>query len=140
VASGRTRDGFLTNSIVNMYAKFEMIDEARLMFNRAEKWSEALWNLPSSAYMRMGWPEVVVHVLVWVHWMGLKLDTFDFGGIPKAAQKLESSEYNLLPGIFFFEKGSITLIFALIDTHIFFLYRFKYMIINVHLKHHKACT
>jgi hypothetical protein len=25
-------------------------------------------------------------VLVWMHWMGLKLDTFAFGGILKAAQ------------------------------------------------------
>jgi hypothetical protein len=63
------------------------------MFNRAEKWSESLWNMPSSAYMRMGWPEVVVHVLVWMHWSGLKLDIFAFSGIVKAAQELESSEY-----------------------------------------------
>ena len=37
VASGLTRDAFLANSVIDMYAKCGMIDEVRLVFDRAEE-------------------------------------------------------------------------------------------------------
>jgi pentatricopeptide repeat protein len=92
VASGLAQDAFLTNSIIDMYAKCGMIDEVRLVFDRAEERDEASWNLLLSAYVRMGWPEVAVHVLVWMHRSGIKLDSFALGGILKACSELEGSE------------------------------------------------
>uniref|UniRef100_A0ACD6A326 Uncharacterized protein n=1 Tax=Avena sativa TaxID=4498 RepID=A0ACD6A326_AVESA len=92
VASGLARDAFLTNSVIDMYAKCGMIDEVRLVFDRAEERDEASWNLLLSAYVRMGWPEVAVHVLVWMHRSGVKLDSFALGGILKACSELEGSE------------------------------------------------
>uniref|UniRef100_A0A8I6YEJ5 DYW domain-containing protein n=2 Tax=Hordeum vulgare subsp. vulgare TaxID=112509 RepID=A0A8I6YEJ5_HORVV len=92
VASGLVQDVFLTNSVIDMYAKCGMIDEVRLVFDRAEERDEASWNLLLSAYVRMGWPEVAVHVLVWMHRSGVKLDSFALGGILKACSQLEGSE------------------------------------------------
>ncbi|KAM0901664.1 hypothetical protein ACQ4PT_019825 [Festuca glaucescens] len=92
VASGLARDAFLTNSVIDMYAKCGMIDEVRLVFDRAEERDEASWNLLLSAYVRMGWPEVAVHVLVWMHRSGVKLDSFALGGILKVCSELEGSE------------------------------------------------
>ncbi|CAM0877904.1 unnamed protein product [Alopecurus aequalis] len=92
VASGLARDTFLTNSVIDMYAKCRMIDEVRLVFDRAEERDEASWNLLLSAYVRMGWPEVAMDVLVWMHRSGVKLDSFALGGILKACSEIEGSE------------------------------------------------
>ncbi|XP_006652007.1 pentatricopeptide repeat-containing protein At3g13880-like [Oryza brachyantha] len=92
VVSGLARTAFLTNSIIDMYAKCRMIDEVRLVFDRAEERDEASWNLLLSAYVRMGWPEVAVNVLVWMHRSGVKLDSFALGGILKACSELGDSE------------------------------------------------
>ncbi|KAE8771115.1 pentatricopeptide repeat-containing protein [Hordeum vulgare] len=56
VASGLVQDVFLTNSVIDMYTKCGMIDEVRLVFDRAEERDETSWNLLLSAYLRMGWP------------------------------------------------------------------------------------
>ncbi|BAH92435.1 Os03g0840400 [Oryza sativa Japonica Group] len=92
VVSGLARTAFLTNSVIDMYAKCGMIDEVRLLFDRAEERGEASWNLLLSAYVRMGWPEVAVNVLVWMHRSGVKLDSFALGGILKACSELGDSE------------------------------------------------
>uniref|UniRef100_A0A0E0D9C5 Myb-like domain-containing protein n=1 Tax=Oryza meridionalis TaxID=40149 RepID=A0A0E0D9C5_9ORYZ len=92
VVSGLARTAFLTNSVIDMYAKCGMIDEVRLVFDRAEERDEASWNLLLSAYVRMGWPEVAVNVLVWMHRSGVKLDSFALGGILKACSELGDSE------------------------------------------------
>ncbi|XP_048572813.1 pentatricopeptide repeat-containing protein At3g13880-like isoform X1 [Triticum urartu] len=92
VVSGLAQDVFLTNSIIDMYSKYGLIDEVRLVFDRAEERDEASWNLLLSAYVRMGWPEVAVHVLVWMHRSGVKLDSFALGGILKACSELQGSE------------------------------------------------
>lgn len=92
VVSGLARSVFLTNSIIDMYAKCGMIDEVRLVFDRAEERDEASWNLLLSAYVWMGWPEVAVDVLVWMHRSGVKLDSFALGGILKACSELGDSE------------------------------------------------
>lgn len=92
VVSGLARTAFLTNSVIDMYAKCGMIDEVRLLFDRAEERDEASWNLLLSAYVRMGWPEVAVNVLVWMHRSGVKLDSFALGGILKGCSELGDSE------------------------------------------------
>ncbi|TVU44056.1 hypothetical protein EJB05_03483, partial [Eragrostis curvula] len=92
VVSGHARTAFVTNSVIDMYAKCGMIDEVRLVFDRAEERDEVTWNLLLSAYVRMGWPEVAVNVLVWMHRSGAKLDAFSLGGIVKACTELEDSE------------------------------------------------
>ncbi|XP_037441884.1 pentatricopeptide repeat-containing protein At3g13880-like [Triticum dicoccoides] len=92
VVSGLAQDVFLTNSVIDMYAKCGMIDDVRLVFDRAEERDEASWNLLLSAYVCMGWPEVAVHVLVWMHRSGVKLDSFALGGILKACSELQGSE------------------------------------------------
>ncbi|KAF8757464.1 hypothetical protein HU200_010987 [Digitaria exilis] len=92
VVSGLARTAFLTNSVIDMYAKCGMIDEVRLVFDRAEERDEVSWNLLLSAYVQMGWPEVAVNVLVWMHRSGVKLDAFALGGILKASSELEDSE------------------------------------------------
>ncbi|KAL6638238.1 hypothetical protein ACP70R_025810 [Stipagrostis hirtigluma subsp. patula] len=92
VVSGLARTAFVTNSVIDMYAKCGMIDEVRLVFDRAEERDEVSWNLLLSAYVRMGWPEVAVNVLVWMHRSGVKLDAFALGGILKACSELEESE------------------------------------------------
>ncbi|TKV90278.1 hypothetical protein SEVIR_9G018000v4 [Setaria viridis] len=92
VVSGVARTAFVTNSVIDMYAKCGMIDEVRLVFDRAQERDEVSWNLLLSAYVRMGWPEVAVNVLVWMHRSGVKLDAFALGGILKACSELEDSE------------------------------------------------
>ncbi|KAE8776847.1 pentatricopeptide repeat-containing protein [Hordeum vulgare] len=92
VASGLVQDVFLTNSIIGMYTKCGMIDEVSLVFDQVKERDKTSWNLLLSAYLRMGWPKVVVHVLVWMHWSGVKLDSFALGGILKACSELEGSE------------------------------------------------
>jgi pentatricopeptide repeat protein len=92
VASGLARTAFVTNSVIDMYAKCGMVDEVRLVFDRAEERDGTSWNLLLSAYVRMGWPEVAVNVLVWMHRSGVKLDAFALGGILKACSELEDSE------------------------------------------------
>uniref|UniRef100_A0A0D9W174 DYW domain-containing protein n=1 Tax=Leersia perrieri TaxID=77586 RepID=A0A0D9W174_9ORYZ len=92
VVSGLARTVVLTNSVIDMYAKCGMIDEVRLVFDRAEERDEASWNLLLSAYVRMGWPQVAVNVLVWMHRSGVKLDSFALSGILKACSELGSSE------------------------------------------------
>ncbi|CAN6297111.1 unnamed protein product [Urochloa humidicola] len=92
VVSGLARTAFVTNSVIDMYAKCGMIDEVRLVFDRAEERDEVSWNLLLSAYLRMGWLEVAVNVLVWMHRSGVKLDAFTLGGILKACSELEDSE------------------------------------------------
>ncbi|CAN6286225.1 unnamed protein product [Urochloa humidicola] len=93
VVSGLARTAFVTNSVIDMYAKCGMIDDVRLVFDRAEERDEVSWNLLLSAYVRMGWPEVAVNVLVWMHRSGVKLDAFALGGILKASSELEDSDY-----------------------------------------------
>ncbi|KAJ1269524.1 hypothetical protein BS78_07G218400 [Paspalum vaginatum] len=94
IVSGLERTAFMTNSVIDMYSKCGMIDEVRLAFDRAEEHcrDEVSWNLLLSAYVRMGWPEVAVNVLVWMHRSGVKLDAFALGGILKACSELEDSE------------------------------------------------
>ncbi|GJN22712.1 hypothetical protein PR202_gb10307 [Eleusine coracana subsp. coracana] len=92
VVSGHACTAFVTNSVMDMYAKCGMIDEVRLVFDRAEERDEVSWNLLLSAYVRMGWPEVAVNVLVWMHRSGAKLDAFALGGIVKACSELEDSD------------------------------------------------
>lgn len=92
LVSGLARTAFVTNSVIDMYAKCGMIDEVRLVFDRAEERDEVSWNLLLSAYVRMGWPEVAVNVLVWMHRSGVKLDAFALGGILKACSELDDSE------------------------------------------------
>uniref|UniRef100_A0A8I6WFH0 Pentatricopeptide repeat-containing protein n=1 Tax=Hordeum vulgare subsp. vulgare TaxID=112509 RepID=A0A8I6WFH0_HORVV len=75
-----------------MYTKCGMIDEVSLVFDQVKERDKTSWNLLLSAYLRMGWPKVVVHVLVWMHWSGVKLDSFALGGILKACSELEGSE------------------------------------------------
>ncbi|PUZ36152.1 hypothetical protein GQ55_9G016000 [Panicum hallii var. hallii] len=92
VVSGLARTSFVTNSVIDMYAKCGMIDEVRLVFDRAQERDEVSWNLLLLAYVRMGWPEVAVNVLVWMHRSGVKLDAFALGGILKACSELKDSE------------------------------------------------
>ena len=92
VVSGLAQTAFVTNSVIDMYAKCGMIDEVRLVFDRAQERDEVSWNMLLSAYVRMGWPEVAVNVLVWMHRSGVKLDAFALGGILKACSELEDSE------------------------------------------------
>ncbi|KAL5209768.1 hypothetical protein ABZP36_005391 [Zizania latifolia] len=92
VVTGLAQTVFLTNSVIDMYAKCGMIDEVRLVFDRAEERDEATWNLLLSAYMRMGWPEVAVTVLVWMHRSAVKLDSFALGCILKACSELGDSD------------------------------------------------
>lgn len=92
VVSGLARTAFVANSVIDMYAKCGMIDEVRLAFDRADERDEVSWNLLLSAYVRMGWPEVAVNVLVWMHQSGVKLDAFALGRILKACSELEDSE------------------------------------------------
>ncbi|GJM97202.1 hypothetical protein PR202_ga14111 [Eleusine coracana subsp. coracana] len=92
VVSGHACTAFVTNSVMDMYAKCGMIDEVRLMFDRAEERDEVSWNLLLSAYVRMGWPEVAMNVLVWMHRSRAKLDAFALGGIVKACSELEDSD------------------------------------------------
>ncbi|OEL33319.1 Pentatricopeptide repeat-containing protein [Dichanthelium oligosanthes] len=92
VVSGLARTAFVSNSVIDMYAKCGMIDEVRLLFDRAEERDEISWNLLLSAYVRMGWPEVAVNVLVWMHRSGVKLDAFALARILKACSELEDSE------------------------------------------------
>lgn len=95
VVSGHARTAFVANSVMDMYAKCGMIDEVRLVFDRAEERDEVSWNLLLSAYVRMGWPEVAVNVLVWMHRSGAKLDAFALGGIVKACSELEDSNHDV---------------------------------------------
>ncbi|KAG8061723.1 hypothetical protein GUJ93_ZPchr0003g17186 [Zizania palustris] len=92
VVSGLARTAFLTNSVIDMYAKCGMIDEVRLVFDRAEERDEATWNLLLLAYVRMGWPEVAVNVLVWMHRSSVKLNSFTLRGILKACSELGDLE------------------------------------------------
>jgi pentatricopeptide repeat protein len=92
VVSGHARTAFVANSVMDMYSRCGMIDEVRLVFDLTEERDEVSWNLLLSAYVRMGWPEVAVNVLVWMHRSGARLDAFTLGGIVKACSQLEDSD------------------------------------------------
>lgn len=92
VVSGLSRRAFLTNSLMDMYSKCGMIDEVRLVFDHAEELDEVSWNSLLSAYVSVGWPEVAVNILVWMHRSGVKLNSFALGSILKACSGMRDSD------------------------------------------------
>ncbi|WOL03595.1 pentatricopeptide repeat-containing protein [Canna indica] len=92
IVNGLARRAFITNSLMDMYSKCGMTDEVRLVFDRAEELDEVSWNSLLSAYVSIGWPEVAVHVLVWMHRLGVKLNSFALGSILKACSEMTDSE------------------------------------------------
>ncbi|XP_072970323.1 pentatricopeptide repeat-containing protein At3g13880-like [Typha angustifolia] len=92
VVCGLAQRAFLINSLIDMYSKCGMIDEVRMVFDRANELDEVSWNLLLSAYIRMGWPEVAMNILVWMHRSGVKLNSFSLGGILKACSGFSDSE------------------------------------------------
>ncbi|EHA8588318.1 putative Pentatricopeptide repeat-containing protein [Cocos nucifera] len=92
VVSGLAHRPFLTNSLIDMYSKCGRIDDVRLVFDHAEELDEVSWNSLLSAYVRVGWPEVVTNILVWMHRSGVRLNTFALGSIVKACSGFNDSE------------------------------------------------
>ncbi|CAL9145582.1 unnamed protein product [Musa hybrid cultivar] len=92
VVTGLSRRAFLTNSLMDMYSKCGMIDEVRLVFDHAEELDEVSWNSLLSAYVSVGWPEVAVNILVWMHRSGVKLNSFALGSILKACSGMRDSD------------------------------------------------
>ncbi|RRT43664.1 hypothetical protein B296_00056236 [Ensete ventricosum] len=92
VVSGLSRRAFVTNSLMDMYSKCGMINEVRLVFDHAEELDEVSWNSLLSAYVSVGWPEVAVNILVWMHRSGVKLNSFALGSILKACSGMRDSD------------------------------------------------
>ncbi|KAK8918601.1 Pentatricopeptide repeat-containing protein [Platanthera zijinensis] len=92
VVSGVARRPFLINSLMDMYSKCGKIDEARFAFDHAEELDSVSWNLLLSAYVRIGWPEVALGVLVWMHRAGVKLNTYALGSILTASSTIDEPE------------------------------------------------
>lgn len=76
VVNGLLNSSFVVNSLMDMYSKCGMIDDVRLVFDRAKEVNEDSWNLLVSAYAKACCPEVAVEILVRMHRSDVRLNNF----------------------------------------------------------------
>ncbi|XP_042408408.1 pentatricopeptide repeat-containing protein At3g13880-like [Zingiber officinale] len=92
VVNGLARRAFITNSLIDFYSNFGVINKVRLVFDGAEELDEVSWNSLLTAYVRIGWPEVAANILVWMHRSGVKLNSFALSAILKACTDMKDSQ------------------------------------------------
>ncbi|KAF9612044.1 hypothetical protein IFM89_037963 [Coptis chinensis] len=82
--SGLSVHEFLVNSLIDMYSKCGKVDNARLVFESSDNVDDVSWNSLIAAYVRSGFSERTLGVLVKMHKSGLKLNCFALGSVLKA--------------------------------------------------------
>ncbi|KAG4138086.1 hypothetical protein ERO13_D07G112600v2 [Gossypium hirsutum] len=86
-------DGFLENSLVNMYSSCGQLEDAVLIFDGIEKPGLVAWSSMLSAYVKNGFEKEGLSVFLDMVSKGIKLDAFVFSMVIKACSNLE--ELNL---------------------------------------------
>eukprot|EP01018_Ginkgo_biloba_P010582 Gb_16515 [translate_table: standard] len=76
------------NSLINMYAKCENLDEARKVFDKMTKRDVVSWNTMIGGYTQNGHSEEAVELLCKMHQAGMKTDNVTFASVCSACASL----------------------------------------------------
>ncbi|XP_022755962.1 pentatricopeptide repeat-containing protein At3g49170, chloroplastic-like [Durio zibethinus] len=82
-------DGFLENSLVNMYSSCGLLEDAVLIFDGIEKPGLVAWSSMLSAYVKHGLEKEGLNVFLDMVFNGIDLDAFVFSMVIKACSNLE---------------------------------------------------
>ncbi|XWS73938.1 hypothetical protein CRYUN_Cryun02cG0172300 [Craigia yunnanensis] len=82
-------DGFLENSLVNMYSSCGLLEDAVLIFDGIEKPGLVAWSSMLSAYVKHGLEKEGLNVFLDMVFKGIELDAFVFSMVIKACSNLE---------------------------------------------------
>lgn len=82
-------DGFLENSLVNMYSSCGVLEDAVLIFDGIEKPGLVAWSSMLSAYVKHGLEKQGLNVFLDMVFQGIELDAFVFSMVIKACSNLE---------------------------------------------------
>ncbi|XP_017983461.1 PREDICTED: pentatricopeptide repeat-containing protein At4g21065 [Theobroma cacao] len=82
-------DGFLENSLVNMYSSCAVLEDAVLIFDGIEKPGLVAWSSMLSAYVKNGFGKEGLNVFLDMVFKGIELDAFVFSMVMKACSNLE---------------------------------------------------
>ncbi|XP_058097279.1 pentatricopeptide repeat-containing protein At3g13880 [Magnolia sinica] len=89
VVSGLGSQVFLTNSLIDMYAKCGRMDQARLLFDNSDELDDVSWNSLVAGYVRISSNEEALEVFVQMHRFGVKMNSFAFGSVIKACSGVD---------------------------------------------------
>ncbi|KAI3523222.1 hypothetical protein L1887_01280 [Cichorium endivia] len=84
ITTGVGIDAFLTNPLVDMYAKCGRIDQARLTFNKCDRLDDVSWNSMISGYVKAGLHNEMLQVLIRMHQCEVRFSNYVLGSVLKA--------------------------------------------------------
>jgi len=83
IIDGLAGKAFLTNSLIDMYAKCGRVDKARLVFENAVELDDVSWNSMIASYVRNGLDEEVLRQFVKMLQCGRSLSSYVIGSVLK---------------------------------------------------------
>ncbi|OMO70160.1 hypothetical protein CCACVL1_19079 [Corchorus capsularis] len=98
-------DGFLENSLVNMYSSCGVLQDAVSVFDDIEKPDLVAWSSILSAYVKNGFEEEGLNVFLDMVLEGIELDAFVFSMVIKACSNLEDLNLGIQVHSLMVKKG-----------------------------------
>ncbi|XVF46885.1 hypothetical protein PTKIN_Ptkin03bG0064100 [Pterospermum kingtungense] len=98
-------DGFLENSLVNMYSSCGVLEDAVSIFDGIEKPGLVAWSSLLSAYVKHGLEKEGLYVFLDMVFKGIELDAFVFSMVIKACSNLEDLNLGIQVHCLMVKKG-----------------------------------
>lgn len=89
---GYEADVFVQNSLIDMYAECGDLEGCKLVFHLIKETSQVSWNSIISSFVRLGYYEEALHMLLRMWQAGYQYDRFNLGSVLKSCTALADAE------------------------------------------------